>query len=99
MIGFCEEDSWLEDAGQSVFIVYGVHPVKGNASQVGFAIDLRRGIVRSARLLINVPDGIQSAPVETLPLCPELGQPYRGVGPELYRRPTPAEIEGEGHLH
>jgi hypothetical protein len=99
MVGFCEEESWLEDEGRTAFVVYGVHPVRGDASQVGFVVDLRLGVVRSARLLISVPDGIQSEPVEMLPLCPELGQPYRGPGSESYRRPMPGELEGGGHTH
>jgi hypothetical protein len=100
MVGHCQEDSWLEDEGQSVFVLYGVHPLRGNAAQVGFVVDLRLQTVRMARLLVNVPDGIESRNVETLPLCPPLGLAYMGPGSETYRRVDPHVLEEhDDHVH
>lgn len=107
MVGFCLEDSWIDDAEQNAFILYGVHPVEGQAAQVGFAVDLKNQMVRAARLLITVPGGIRSEPVETLPRCPVSGQhavaTTRAVG-DHGARPHPLEPRREaglsrGHQH
>jgi hypothetical protein len=38
-------------------------------------VDLRLSVVRSARLLISAPDGIESASVETCRCAPSLASP------------------------
>lgn len=65
----CPQDGWIDDDGDRAFIVYSIHPFEGLAAAVGFAVDVHGGIVVASRLIVHMPEGVLSRPIESLRSC------------------------------